>query len=87
MTQGLTLDLTINPDFAQVESDEQTVNLTQFSQFFPEKREFFLENSGIFYVGDAARNTRVSLPLTSDEDMSSRLSETIASNPSRPTLS
>jgi len=69
VTQGLTLDLTINPDFAQVESDEQTVNLTQFSQFFPEKREFFLENSGIFYVGDAARNTRVSLPLTSDEDM------------------
>jgi len=59
----------VNPDFAQVEADEQTVNLTQFSQFFPEKREFFLENSGIFYVGDAARNTRVSLPLTSDEDM------------------
>lgn len=69
VTQGLTLDVTVNPDFAQVESDEQTVNLTQFSQFFPEKREFFLENSGIFYVGDAARNTRVSLPLTSDEDM------------------
>jgi len=69
ITQGLTLDVTLNPDFAQVESDEQTVNLTQFSQFFPEKREFFLENSGIFYVGDAARNTRVSLPLTSDEDM------------------
>jgi hypothetical protein len=69
LTQGLTLDVTVNPDFAQVEADEQTVNLTQFSQFFPEKREFFLENSGIFYVGDAARNTRVSLPLTSDEDM------------------
>jgi hypothetical protein len=69
VTQGLTLDVTVNPDFAQVEADEQTVNLTQFSQFFPEKREFFLENSGIFYVGDAARNTRVSLPLTSDEDM------------------
>jgi hypothetical protein len=69
LTQGLTLDVTVNPDFAQVEADEQTVNLTQFDQFFPEKREFFLENSGIFYVGDAARNTRVSLPLTSDEDM------------------
>ena len=69
LTQGLTLDVTVNPDFAQAEADEQTVNLTQFSQFFPEKREFFLENSGIFYVGDAARNTRVSLPLTSDEDM------------------
>ncbi len=69
VTQGLTLDVTINPDFAQVEADEQAVNLSQFSQFFPEKREFFLENSGIFYVGDAARNTRVTTPLTSDEDM------------------
>ncbi len=69
VTQGLTLDVTVNPDFAQVESDEQQVNLTQFSQFFPEKREFFLENSGIFYVGDAARNNRVTAPLTSDEDM------------------
>lgn len=69
VTQGLTLDVTVNPDFAQAESDEQTVNLTQFNQFFPEKREFFLENSGIFYVGDAARNTRVTPALTSDEDM------------------
>ncbi|MEO7368134.1 MAG: DUF5916 domain-containing protein [Gemmatimonadaceae bacterium] len=69
LTQGLTLDVTVNPDFAQAEADEQTVNLTQFSQFFPEKREFFLENSGIFYVGDAARNTRVTPALTSDEDM------------------
>ena len=49
----------MNPDFAQVEADVQQVNLTQFSQFFPEKREFFLENSGLFYVGDAARNNRV----------------------------
>ncbi|HZK79334.1 MAG TPA: DUF5916 domain-containing protein, partial [Gemmatimonadaceae bacterium] len=69
VTQGLTLDVTVNPDFAQVEADEQQVNLTQFSQFFPEKREFFLENSGTFYVGDAARNNRVTAPLTSDEDM------------------
>ncbi|MEO8575853.1 MAG: DUF5916 domain-containing protein [Gemmatimonadales bacterium] len=69
LTEGLTLDVTVNPDFAQAEADEQTVNLTQFSEFFPEKREFFLENSGIFYVGDAARNTRVSPSLTSDEDM------------------
>ena len=69
ITQGLTLDVTVNPDFAQVESDEQQVNLTQFSQFFPEKREFFLENSGIFYVGDAARNNRVTAALTADEDM------------------
>lgn len=82
LTQGLTLDVTVNPDFAQVESDEQQVNLTQFSQFFPEKREFFLENSGIFYVGDAARNTRVSTPLTSDEDMVLFFSRRIGLDPS-----
>ena len=69
LTQGLTLDLTFNPDFAQAEADEQQVNLSQFSQFFPEKREFFLENSGVFYVGDAARNNRVSLVPTPDEDL------------------
>ncbi len=69
VTAGLTLDITANPDFAQVEADEQQVNLTQFSQFFPEKREFFLENSGIFYVGDAARNNRVVAPATPDEDL------------------
>lgn len=69
LTQGLTLDLTANPDFAQVEADEQRVNLTQFSLFFQEKREFFLENSGLFYVGDAARNTRVRLTPTPDEDL------------------
>ena len=50
--------MTINPDFAQAEADEQQVNLTQFSLFFPEKREFFLENSGIFYFGDIPRNPR-----------------------------
>jgi hypothetical protein len=54
ITRSLTLDVTANPDFSQVEADELQVNLTQFSQFYPEKREFFLENSGIFYVGDGA---------------------------------
>lgn len=58
VTPSLTLDLTANPDFAQAEADEQQVNLTQFSLFFPEKREFFLENSGIFYFGDIPRNSR-----------------------------
>ena len=67
ITPGLTLDLTVNPDFGQVEADEQQVNLTQFSQFFPEKRDFFLENSGIFYVGDAARRSANNAP-TPDED-------------------
>jgi hypothetical protein len=68
VTSGLTLDLTLRPDFAQVEADEQQVNLTQFAQFFPEKREFFLENSGLFYVGDAARLNRVFVPATPDDD-------------------
>lgn len=54
VTQGLTADLTYNPDFAQVEADEQQVNLTRFSLFFPEKREFFLENQGTFSFGGAA---------------------------------
>jgi hypothetical protein len=58
LTTSLTLDLTVNPDFAQAEADEQQVNLTQFSLFFPEKREFFLENSGMFYFGDIPRNAR-----------------------------
>ncbi|HEX6052148.1 MAG TPA: DUF5916 domain-containing protein, partial [Gemmatimonadaceae bacterium] len=68
LTQSLTLDGTVNPDFAQAEADEQQVNLSQFSQFFPEKREFFLESSGIFYVGDAARNRQNPSP-TPDEDL------------------
>jgi hypothetical protein len=66
---AFTLDVTLNPDFAQVEADVQQVNLTQFSQFFPEKREFFLENSGLFYVGDAARNNRTFTVPTPDEDL------------------
>jgi hypothetical protein len=51
VTPNLTLDLTANTDFAQVEIDEQQVNLTRFSLFFPEKREFFLEGRGIFDFG------------------------------------
>jgi len=69
VTPALTLDLTARPDFAQAEADEQTVNLTQFSQFFPEKRGFFLENAGVFYVGDAARNNRLNPTPTPDEDL------------------
>src|SRR5688500_12285458 len=48
LTPSLTLDLTYNTDFAQVEVDEQRTNLTRFPIFFPEKRPFFLENAGIF---------------------------------------
>ena len=51
VTSGLTWDFTYNTDFSQVEADEQQVNLTRFSLFFPEKRDFFLENSGIFQFG------------------------------------
>jgi len=59
VTPSLTLDVTVKPDFAQAEADEQQVNLTQFSLFFPEKREFFLENSGMFYFGDIPRESRL----------------------------
>jgi hypothetical protein len=51
LTDGLTADLTYNTDFAQVEEDEQQVNLTRFTTLFPEKREFFLEGQGIFSFG------------------------------------
>jgi hypothetical protein len=51
VTQNLTADFTFNTDFAQVEVDEQQVNLTRFSLSFPEKREFFLESRGIFDFG------------------------------------
>ena len=55
ITSGLTLDLTVNTDFSQVEVDQQQVNLSRFGLFFPEKREFFLENLGVFDVcGNAA---------------------------------
>ena len=51
LTANLTADFTVNTDFAQVEIDEQQVNLTRFSLFFPEKRDFFLEGRGIFDFG------------------------------------
>ena len=53
VTSGLTWDFTVNTDFAQVEADEQQINLSRFSLFFPEKRDFFLENSGVFQFGVA----------------------------------
>ena len=55
LTQNITADLTLNTDFAQVEVDEQQVNLTRFNLFFPEKREFFLEGLGTFaFAGRAS---------------------------------
>jgi hypothetical protein len=52
LTPSLTLDATVNTDFAQVEVDDQQVNLDRFNLFFPEKRPFFLENAGFFAVGN-----------------------------------
>ena len=55
VTPSLTLDLTVNTDFAQVEADNQQINLDRFNLFFPEKRPFFLENAGQFAVGDSGK--------------------------------
>jgi hypothetical protein len=57
LTANLTLDMTVNTDFAQVEADDQEVNLTRFSLFFPERRLFFQERAGIFAfeTGDSDR--------------------------------
>jgi hypothetical protein len=51
LTPNLTLDATVNPDFGQVEADPAVLNLTAFETFFPEKRPFFVEGSGIYQVG------------------------------------
>ncbi len=48
VTSGLNLDLTFNPDFSQVEVDQQVINLDRFEIFFPERRQFFLENADLF---------------------------------------
>jgi hypothetical protein len=48
ITPSLNLDITINPDFAQVEVDRQITNLSRFELFFPERRQFFIENSDLF---------------------------------------
>ncbi|MDH4067143.1 MAG: carbohydrate binding family 9 domain-containing protein, partial [Acidobacteriota bacterium] len=57
VTAGLNLDVTLNTDFAQVEVDEQQVNLTRFGLFFPEKRDFFLENANFFTMGTGSAFT------------------------------
>jgi Domain of unknown function (DUF5916)/Carbohydrate family 9 binding domain-like len=69
LTQSQTLDVTYRTDFSQVEADQQQVNLTRFNLFFPEKREFFLENSGVFGVsgggGPSAGGTANVVPFFS----------------------
>jgi hypothetical protein len=59
LTASTTLDLTYRTDFSQVEADQQQVNLTRFNLFFPEKREFFLENSGMFGLAGGGGTTNV----------------------------
>jgi hypothetical protein len=59
LTSELTVDLSYNTEFSEAEVDQEQVNLTRFPLFFPEKREFFVENSGSFLFGDVAeRNYR-----------------------------
>ena len=59
LTPGLTLDLTANTDFSQVDVDQEQINLDRFSLFFPEQRDFFLENEGVFGFQDVQiRNYR-----------------------------
>ncbi len=63
ITSNLTADLTINTDFAQVEADQEQVNLTRFSLFFPEKRPFFLEGAGLFDFGTPRTSFRSPPPV------------------------
>lgn len=56
ITPSLTAEFTANPDFGQAEIDSQVVNLSRFSIFFPEKRDFFLENAGVFLFGRQGAN-------------------------------
>lgn len=58
VTPSLTAALTVNTDFAETEVDEREINFDRFSQFFPEKRDFFLQDAGIFEFGELQRNGR-----------------------------
>ena len=63
VTPNLTANLTFNTDFAQVEADQEQVNLTRFSLFLPEQRPFFLEGASIFDVGIPRPSFRSPPPL------------------------
>jgi len=58
ITPNLTASLTVNTDFAETEVDDRQVNLTRFPKFFPEKRDFFLQDAGIFSFGNIKRSPR-----------------------------
>jgi hypothetical protein len=65
VTSNLTLDLTVNPDFGQVEADPAQVNLTAFETFLPERRPFFVEGAGIFQLRDRPGRRRRGKPSPS----------------------
>ena len=73
------MDVTINTDFAQVEVDEQQVNLTRFGLFYPEKRDFFLENSNFFTMGTGSAFTTT--PVQTDLFFSRRIGLSDAGTP------
>ena len=79
LTAGLNMDVTINTDFAQVEVDEQQVNLTRFGLFYPEKRDFFLENSNFFTMGTGQAFT--STPVQTDLFFSRRIGLSTSGTP------
>jgi Domain of unknown function (DUF5916) len=79
VTAGLNLDVTLNTDFAQVEVDDQQVNLTRFGLFFPEKRDFFLEASNFFTMGTGASFT--STPVQTDLFFSRKIGLSDAGQP------
>ncbi len=84
LTPRMTLDMTVNTDFSQVEVDQEQVNLDRFSLFFPEKRDFFLENEGTFAFQDVTiRNYRVGSSAQSFKLFHSR---SIGLSPSRTPL-
>jgi len=93
LTSALNLDLTFNPDFSQVEVDQQVTNLGRFEIFFPERRQFFLENADLFSgfgssrqnpffsrrIG-VARDTATDLTIQSKIDYGARLSGKVGEN-------
>ena len=84
VTQNLTADFTYNTDFAQVEADEQQVNLTRFSLFFPEKREFFLEGQGIFNFGTTQQGATRAETCPSSSTAGASVWRAAPSSPFRP---
>ena len=81
LSRGLALDLTYNTDFSQVEVDTEQINLTRFSLFFPERRDFFLENAGIFHFGDVTRERGPNLSEATQLFYSRRIGLSAAGKP------